>query len=421
MRGQLRFSSWLLAGTVVLGCSDDGRGDTSAGATAPTGATAATGVTGVTGVTGETTTAGETTGEATDPTTGVDPSGSPTSTPTTTGGTGCSGDTDCPAGQHCGSWSGECVPEGGCVVSEDCEGGQVCQDGMCVIGGECGAQEFELTKVVPNVMIVLDRSGSMEGDVQDSDKNRWEVAKDAINKLVTTFNEEIRFGLVTYSACVGNGCSAGTIVVPIAEFNGGPIQQFLADKGNGYLCDSGDPETSTGNTLKALVGEPQVQDATRANAVLLITDGNESGECQGNTNGAAAAAELFAQAISVRTYAVGFADGILGSLAEIATNGGTMTPYNANNPASLELALDAIAGAVVSCTFELDFVPEDPNEIYVFFEDMVPGIANDPQNGWTYDPNTNTISFHGTACESLKNGGVVDVDVVFGCDVPIPG
>lgn len=419
-----RVSNWLLAGAMVAGCGDDGRGETTAGVTAPTGITGASGATNVTGVTGATETGGETTETGTDGTaTGVDPSGDPTTNTMTqpTGGAGCSEDADCPEGQHCGDWSSVCLPAGGCLFDGDCEGGQTCTDGTCEIGGECGAQEFELTKVVPNVMIVLDRSGSMEGDVQDSDKNRWEVAKDAISKLVTTFNEEIRFGLVTYSACVGNGCSAGTIVVPLADLNGGAIQQFLSDKGNGYLCDSGDPETSTGNTLKALVGEPQVQDPTRANAVLLITDGDESGECQGSTNGPAAAADLFAQAISVRIYAVGFADGILGSLAEIATNGGTGMPYNANNPASLEAALDAIAGAVVSCTFELDTVPDDPNEIYVFFEDMVPGVPNDPNNGWTYDPNTNTVTFHGIACEALKAGQVVDVDVVFGCDVPIPG
>ncbi|MDC0717410.1 VWA domain-containing protein [Nannocystis bainbridge] len=412
-----RISSWLVAGALVVGCGDDGDdGETTAGATAPTSITGASGATGVTAGTG-----GETTGGDSDATTSVDPSGSPTSAPTTTGGPGCSGDQDCPEGQHCGSWSGQCLPAGGCVFDEDCDGGQTCNDGVCEIGGECGAQEFALTQVVPNVMIVLDRSGSMDGDVQDSDKNRWEVAKDAIFKLVTTFNEEIRFGLVTYSACVGNGCSAGTIVVPLAEFNGGAIQQFLADKGNGYLCDSGDPETSTGNTLKALVGEPQIQDPTRGNAVLLITDGNESGECQDPNDGPSAAAELFAQAISVPTYAVGFSDGILGSLAEIATSGGTGMPYNANNPASLEAALEAIAGAVVSCTFELDTVPDDPSEIYVFFEDMIPGLPNDAGNGWTYDPSTNTITFHGTACDALKDGLVDDVDVVFGCDVPIPG
>lgn len=418
--GSLRGVGWLLAGSLALGCGDAGRGDASAGATAPTGVTSAstmTGVTSLTGATGETT---ETTGDGTDSTAG-DPTSAPTSTTSPTGGPECLEDADCPEGQECAGFSGQCVAIGYCIVDEDCDGGQECQDGMCVIGGDCGAQEFALTKVVPNVMIVLDRSGSMEGDVQDSDKNRWEVAKDAIFKLVTTFNEEIRFGLVTYSACVGNGCSAGEIVVPVADLAGGAIQQFLADKGNSYLCDSGDPETSTGNTLKALVGQPQVQDPTRANAVLLITDGNESGECQDNTNGPAAAAELFGQAISVPTYAVGFADGILGSLAEIATNGGTGMPYNANNPASLEAALDAIAGAVVSCTFELDSPPDDPSEIYVFFEDMVPGVPNDPNNGWTYDPNNNTITFHGAACEALKSGGVVDVDVVFGCDVPIPG
>lgn len=305
---------WIVAaGLLSFACGDDGRTNGSAGATNPTGASGLTGVTGVTGVTGE-----ATTGSGSD-----SASGGSTAAPTTGGGP-CTEDTDCPQGQHCGEWSGECLPEGGCVYTEDCPGGQVCTDGKCVIGGDCGSQAFELTKVPPNVMIVLDRSGSMDGDVMDSNKNRWEVAKDAIFQLVGAFNNEIRFGLVTYSACIlFDECSAGEIVVPLGNLAAGPIQGFLINKGNEYLCNTGAPETSTGNTLRALVGEPSLQDPERNNAVLLITDGNENEECQGDTNAAAAAGSLFAQAISVRTFAVGFADGILGSLADVATNGGT--------------------------------------------------------------------------------------------------
>lgn len=66
-------------------------------------------------------------------------------------------------------------------------------------------------------------------------------------------------------------------------------------------------------------------------------------------------------------------------------------------------------------------MPDDPSELYVFFDDVIPGVANDPNDGWTYDPNTNTITFHGAACDALKDGSVADVDVVFGCDIPIPG
>jgi len=80
-----------------------------------------------------------------------------------------------------------------------------------------------------------------------------------------------------------------------------------------------------------------------------------------------------------------------------------------------------IAGAVASCKFLLDSVPDDPNKIFVFFDDDPAGVPRDPNNGWTYDPVTNTITFHGPACDAIKSLTVTDVDVVFGCNVPVPG
>jgi hypothetical protein len=38
-------------------------------------------------------------------------------------------------------------------------------------------------------------------------------------------------------------------------------------------------------------------------------------------------------------------------------------------------------------------------------------------NGWLYDPTTNTIVFYGAACDQLRDGTVMDVDVVLGCPV----
>ncbi|MBK7829921.1 VWA domain-containing protein [Nannocystis sp.] len=413
------FSLCVLA--LLLACGDSGRGNADA--------TSVTGVTGVTSIT-ITDPSGDPTG---DPTTitGATDSGTSDSSPTSAGpggddsgtgsGSSCSGDGDCPPGEHCTPWTGVCVNANGCLVDEDCDPGFKCDGGTCEIGG-CGASSFNLTVVPPNVMIVLDRSGSMDGDVQDSNKNRWEVAKDAIDQLVNTFNTDIRFGLVTYSGCVpGQECSAGKIAVPLGNQNAGPITGFLADKGLLYLCNSGKPETSTGNTLYALIGEDSLQDPERGNAVLLITDGGENNECQTVTNGADAAGKLLSQTISVKTFVVGFSDQAIGSLKGIAEAGGTADPFNANNPASLEAALNTIAGAVASCTFKLDSVPEDPSKIYVFFDDDPAGIPVDLANGWTYDPVTNTVTFHGASCQAIQDGTVVDVDVVFGCNVPVPG
>ncbi|MCB9701823.1 MAG: VWA domain-containing protein [Myxococcales bacterium] len=411
----------LLASSLLLAaCGDEGGRESSA--TSPiTGASSVT-------ITGASVTV--TTASASASASGTEgSSGGATDSATGTGGsasggsmTECNGDDECPPGEHCGTLSGKCLADGECIYFEDCEGGKTCVDGKCVIGGECGAQGFNLTKLPPNVMIVLDRSGSMDGDVQDSNKTRWEVAKDAIFALVDAFNNDIRFGLVTYSACkLLEECTAGEVVVPIIDKASNLITGFLQGKGLEYLCNSGMPETSTGNTLAARIGDPTLQDPSRGNAIILITDGGESSECKDKTDGQMAAAALYGQAIPVKTYAVGFSDGIIGSLAEIAAAGGTQTPYNANNPQSLQDALNAIAANVASCDFVLDGDPPDMDEIFVFFDDDPAGIPYDPVNGWTYDPDTKTIHFHGEACEKLKNGEVVDIDVVYGCNAPIPG
>ncbi len=402
----------------LSGCGDDsGRESASSGLTGASGITSITSASGITS-------AGSTGSDSASESGSASDSASDSAATTATGGSmeDCINDEECPPGEVCGEWSGQCLTPGACIYTEDCEEGQICNMGECEIGSDCGASAFNLTKLPPNVMIVLDRSGSMDGDVQDSDKNRWEVAKDAIFTLVGSFNDDIRFGLVTYSACeLFKECTAGEIVVPVIDKALNLITGFLADKGFFYLCNSGDPETSTGNTLQALVGEPSLQDPARGNAVILITDGAENSECQGNTNGKKAAGDLYNQALPVKTYAVGFSDKVIGSLADIAAAGGTEVPYNANNPQSLEEALNAIAANVASCDYVLDGDPPDAKDIFVFFNDDPVGIPYDPVNGWTYDPETKTIHFHGQACEDLKSGKVIDIDVVYGCNAPIPG
>ncbi|MBC8068079.1 MAG: hypothetical protein IAG13_07085 [Deltaproteobacteria bacterium] len=364
-----------------------------------------------------------------------DSSGEETTALDSSGGMQCTDDTACPEGQHCGAGSGVCLPQDGCLLDGDCEGGFECVDGTCMIGG-CGGFQFMLEAVPPNVMILLDRSGSMDGDVPKSDDNRWEVAVEVIQTVTTAFDADIRFGLATYSSCEGGGCSPGSIVVPLLPDNAANIQSFLATtKGEGspdgmavdgdglvrYLCDSGDPETSTGVSLADLVGETTLLDPERQNAVLLITDGGESSECTDDVDGPGGAAMLLAQAPSVLTFAVGMGDASQPQLDEIATAGGTMISYLALDPVALQMALESVLQTITSCTFTLDQVPDDPSEIYVFFDKLLPGIPNDMTDGWTYDPATNSVTFHGSACEQIQTGAVVDVDIVYGCNMPPVG
>ncbi len=340
---------------------------------------------------------------------------------------------DCAAGQHCGLESFVCLGEGECRSTGDCGPGFVCDPaaGTCVIGGACGDDEFDTTRLAPNMMILLDRSGSMEGPMDSA--TRWDVAKDAVRQVTEAYDDEIRFGLATFSACLPGGCSAGTIVVPLADRNAAAVNGFLAPlAGRGsatgtppdYLCDSGDPETSTGRSLLALVGEPALQDPARTNTVLLVTDGAETGECTdgGAHDGPAGAAALLGQTEPVQTYVVGFSrDVSADALTAVATAGGTERYYQADDASGLLAALSTIASHVASCDFRIDADVADPSLIHVYFNDDPTQIPPDPANGWTYDETTGRLSFHGTACDGILSGDVTDIDVVYDCDGPVLG
>ncbi len=342
----------------------------------------------------------------------------------------CLGPRDCDSGR-CGAGSRRCLDgEDACFDDRDCPSGQQCgADLRCEIGTDCGGREFGTTRLAPNMLIVLDRSGSMSGRIDGV--TRWDVAKEAIEEVTTRFDASVRFGLATYSACLSGGCSAGSVVVPIADENAPAINAFLRPLiGDGsrdgssprYLCDSGVPETTTGKTLLSFVGEASLQDATRANTILLVTDGEESGSCTegGAQDGPSGAAALFSQATSVRTYVVGFSRDVdAGELNAVSEAGGTGTYFAADDAATLVDALSRIAADVATCEYRLDEAPPNEDELYVYFNDDPSGVANEAMNGWTYDAGSMTLTFHGEACRAITAGEVDDIDVVFGCEGPV--
>jgi hypothetical protein len=265
-------------------------------------------------------------------------------------------------------------------------------------------------------MILLDRSGSMAQSAGSD--TRWNAAKASIKSVTEAYDAEIRFGLATFSACLPGGCSPGKIEVPIATKNAAAINDFLEPKGSSYLCFSGLSETSTGLSLHALAAEPSLQDAKRDNAVLLVTDGAESSACQiGGQNATTGATALSDLPIPVRTFVVGLGIGEA-ELAGVAEAGGTGLLIPANNQTELISAFEDVAQKVVSCEFELSDKPEDADELYVFFNDSPAAVDRDPDDGWTYQEEANKMTFHGAACDDLKNGVVTDIDVVFACPEP---
>src|SRR5437879_13734645 len=56
----------------------------------------------------------------------------------------------------------------------------------------------------PNVMIVLDRSGSMvadpEGNLQPWGPSKWEISQDAVSQILSVYGDQVPFGLEMFSS-----------------------------------------------------------------------------------------------------------------------------------------------------------------------------------------------------------------------------
>lgn len=182
---------------------------------------------------------------------------------------------------------------------------------------------------VPDMMILLDHSGSM-GSLAGS-SSKWSQAVSAVNGLVAAFDDEVRFGLMLFPA-KGTSCDAGNVDVPI----GGNSANAIAAALSAAPVGGGTPIASS------LAGVPAAFTAATSPGnkyVLLVTDGGETCSQDPVTQ-----VQTLLSA-KIKTYVVGFGSAVsVAQLKAMATAGGTgaASYYQADNHAQLNLALEAI-------------------------------------------------------------------------------
>jgi hypothetical protein len=278
----------------------------------------------------------------------------------------------------------------------------------------CGGELFGADNVPPNVLITLDRSGSMNDEI-DNGMSKWEIAQDAIAQVTADFGDQVFFGLSLFpgldSDCNdGMDCGAGAVFIDPAPMTADMINAELAAAST---CSFGTPIAEHLDSLPDYAG---LEDIERPNYILLITDGQAT--CD---DPVPAVEALRAEDPEIKTFVVGFGSEVdPQQLADMAEAGGTALPgdpsyYQADDAQSLVEAFAAIAGSVLSCSYVLSEVPSDPDQLYVFFDGMLLDRDETHTDGWDYDPATNRITFYGPACDALQSGQVAELSVVFGC------
>lgn len=329
----------------------------------------------------------------------------------------------------------------------------------------CQAKEQPGQRVPANLLIILDRSGSMQ------DGGKWSAAVGALNTMVDTAAPDLKVGLLRYpentpnpnmcnpfDICTFLPCQLDHECTDIAKQPNvpvGPLSQTRDQIKN--IVSITDPNGGTPTRwalkrgweyMKNLGGEGD-------KFVLLVTDGEPTTasapigcspaaglECGQLSDIAKETTDARTGTPSVRSFVIG-APGTESSqevLSGIAQNGGTCRPGgspanltchyqigSANFEKDLADTLKAITGSVSNCTYnvptpENEMVDPDKVNVIITTSDGEQTIGKDSthQNGWDYtDDSKSKIQIYGAPCDAINQGPSASVKIALGCQTKL--
>ena len=295
----------------------------------------------------------------------------------------------------------------------------------------CGMLTQETTRQPVDVLLVLDRSSSMDWSL-DQDcyctatagspgtlctnttncTSRWNAIKPAVTTTLST-SSYVNWGLKFFGSASLPTCGLSTTMeVKVDEPNSASLVQSEIDKAKLSL---GTPTAAAINAATAYL--KTVSDSNKK-FILVATDGEPN--CGGNpaninTDDVAGASSAAAAANTAGfpVYVVGIGPTVA-NLTQLAQSGGTKYFYPVSSPQQLVDALSSISKKVGSCSFQAANEPPDSNNIAVYVNKQQ--VAKDPNNGWTFGSTTTEIKLTGSFCDDITAGKDTDVQILFGCE-----
>jgi hypothetical protein len=337
---------------------------------------------------------------------------------------------------------------------------------------DCGEAVVDIPIVTPNVMLVLDKSGSMvampngywDHDADDANNDmiadsdpmmmmpatpkitRWQSLHGVVTDIVSTFDNSMNLGMVLFPSktAISDYSAAACPVNMVPEVKIGPMNGQAILNAIPVASDT----TLKGGTpaakgIKAALAELDTIDNGNPEFIILITDGaaNCSETAPDNTGLFEVYDENLPMVVGdaftnkqIPTYVVGIAISDVTSpaakdgnpdntnaqmrLNELADLGGKPRPgdtkfYDTQNQVELQAALDEISMQILSCTIDLDPVPVYPDYVEVSVNGMAYGNMQvtdcATENGWMFTNDMkNQIELCGTACSGFQMSGVLD-------------
>jgi hypothetical protein len=355
----------------------------------------------------------------------------------------CASDSQC-AASFCDN--GECQAH--CTADEGCGAASSCNErGRCVPdigtggtggtgntgGNGCQSVTITPTRSIPNVMFLVDQSGSMV-EAFSGGQDRWEAAHSAITGIVSELDSIVRFGLTTYTSENGNQnppCPRLPTQVDFALDNAPTIGNESVFPSS-YPSQDGD-DTPTGDSIDALVSLIQTDPPPTEGPTILVlaTDGEpDSCEYPDPTNstqrdfsrGEAVSAAGSAHAVGMDLFVLWVGQltdpGIQSHIQDVANAGigQSGAPYwVGDDPSSLEGAFQQIISDSISCDVQMDKQFDDVQKACDEGNVRLNGTPLSCPNEWRVKPGVNNvIELVGSACDTFKSGSST-FSAVFPC------
>ncbi|HJK96545.1 MAG TPA: hypothetical protein RMF84_04950 [Polyangiaceae bacterium LLY-WYZ-14_1] len=379
-------------------------------------------------------------------------------------GTACSADAQCALGLYCQDgrcaadcWAGRACAEEGASCSErgrclgpDVDGGPLPDAGPRPDGGDdCAEVAVQLEATVPNVLFIVDRSGSMLEDFRDTDDDRWDVLFDGLFRepgedgpgdeggIIRRLDGIVPFGVSLYTYEDDLPASQCPVIREVG------IQLGAAEELADLFRDEPPPEfgeTPTGDSIAAIRAALPVDELEGPVVFVVATDGAPD-RCENpdahdaDSRRESIDAVQAAHAAGIDTFMISLANVGQRHMQDMANAGvglpvldeGQRYPddaelapfYDPQDTGELADDLTEIVTGAVSCELEVDgelIVDRACEGTLEVDGEAVP--CDQPGGGWRA-VDDGTLELLGSLCDDFRAGRIASVRGVFPCDTVI--